>query len=301
MRFWQRVIILASSCLLLLASLAACQKKPAVDEQDDRLKVVTSFYVLADLAQKIGGEHISVINLVPPGAEPHDWEPETSDLVLLERADLLIYNGLGLEHWLDKVSTALTNEDLVLLEASAGIEPLMTSQMPDPHVWLDPNNVRQMLLTIRDGLAELLPQAADDFAAAWVSYDLELLDLDQYSTQAFTGLARQEIIVAHEAFGYLARAYGLEQIAIEGLASEAEPDPARLAEIVDLARLYQAKVIFYEDLASPKVAETVAREIGARTAVLNPLEGITAGQLQAGEDYFSLMRQNLAVLVDALK
>ncbi len=301
MRLWQKIIILVLTAGICLAGLAACQKPALESSPNDKLKVVTSFYVLADFAQKIGAEHVEVINLVPPGAEPHDWEPQTSDLVLLESADLLIYNGAGLEHWLDKVVTSLDNQALALVEASQGIELLATSQMEDPHVWLDPNNVRQMLATIAAALADQAPAYAADFAAAYSKYEKMLTELDQEYRQSLAELERREIIVAHEAFGYLARAYGLEQIAIEGLASESEPDPARMAEIVELARQYDVRVIFYEDLTSPKIAETIAREVGARTDVLNPLEGLTAAQIARGEDYFSVMRQNLVALLDALQ
>jgi zinc transport system substrate-binding protein len=298
---WRKIVLFALSGILLLTGLVACQGRPSDTGGNGKLKVVTSFYVLADFAQKIGADHVEVINLVPPGAEPHDWEPETADLILLETADLLIYNGVGLEHWLDKVAASLTNQDLVLVEASKGIELLSTSQMEDPHVWLDPNNVHQMLATIRDALSDQEPAYAADFAAAYANYEKELIELDREFRQGLADLARREIIVAHEAFGYLAQAYDLKQIAIEGLASESEPDPARMAEIVDLARQYDVRVIFYEDLTSPKIAETIAREIGARTDVLNPLEGLTAEQIKAGEDYFSVMRQNLVALLDALE
>ena len=302
---------------LLVLPLASCTATGETEAADGRLRVVTSFYVLYDLTQKIGGEQVVVTNLVPPGTEPHDWEPGTADLQLLENADLLIFNGAGMEHWLDKVLDALSNKDLLLVETTEDMDLLRADhahdeteaeethkdndpEPVDPHVWLDPQNALYQLERIRTALAVADPDHADDYNRAYDQYSDELAALDREFRQGLAGLPRRDIIVAHEAFGYLTHAYGLNQVGIEGLLSESEPDPARMAEIVDFARQYDVQVIFFETLASSKVAETIAREIGARTAVLNPLEGLTEEQLEAGEDYFSVMRQNLAALIDAL-
>lgn len=310
--------------LLLLMTASACKPIAEPDQGDERLQIVTSFYVLYDFASRIGGDHVVVTNLVPPGAEPHHWEPDASDLVRLEKADLLIFNGAGMEHWVEKVTSSLTNKDLVMVETTKGLSLLaaghsydhdddaleeenhdeeedeeMTGQF-DPHVWLDPVKARHQLNMIRDALIAARPEYAADFRAAADLAAAELTALDDAYREALRDLTRREIIVAHEAFAYLTEAYGLQQIGIEGLASETEPDPARMAEIITFAQEHDVKVIFFEELASPKVAETIAREIGARTAVLNPLEGLTAEQISAGEDYFSIMRQNLEALVGAL-
>lgn len=302
---------------LLVLPLASCTAAGETAEADGRLRVVTSFYVLYDLTQKIGGEQVIVTNLVPPGTEPHDWEPGTADLQLLENADLLIFNGAGMEHWLDKVLDALSNKDLLLVETTEDMDLLQADhahdgteaeethgesdpEADDPHVWLDPQNALHQLERIRTALTVTDPAHADEFNQAYEQYSAELAALDREFRQGLAGLPRRDIIVAHEAFGYLTHAYGLNQVGIEGLLSESEPDPARMAEIVEFAREHDVQVIFFETLASSKVAETIAREIGARTAVLNPLEGLTEEQLEAGEDYFTVMRQNLAALIDAL-
>ena len=302
--------------LLLLAGLSgllpACSLAAGQPAEPGKLQIYTSFYVLYDLTVKIGGEHVAVYNLVPPGAEPHDWEPEAADLVRLEQADLLVYNGAGMEHWVDKVVGSLDNTDLVLVETTSGLALLEaghdqdsqdhaeTGGRYDPHVWLDPQNALHQLGVIRDALVKADPEHAADYAAASTAPAARLEQLDRAYRDALGQVTRREIVVAHEAFGYLARAYQLEQVGIEGLSAESEPDPARMAEIVDYARLHDVQVIFFEELASPKVAETIAREIGARTAVLNPLEGLAGEQIEAGEDYFSVMEQNLRSLVDAL-
>lgn len=323
MRFVKSVLSAFTILILAIAPMTACEQVVQTKEPDDRLQIVTSFYVLYDLTGKIGGDHVVVTNLVPPGTEPHDWEPEAADIIRLEQADMLIFNGAGMEHWLDKVITALANQDLILVKTTEGMTLLTGSHTHDdeeheededheadedhdddgqfdPHVWLDPQNALHQLGLIRDALITAAPQHADDFNQAYDKYSAELIALDLAFREGLADLPRREIIVAHEAFGYMAHAYDLQQVGIEGLSSESEPDPARMAEIVDFARLHDVQVIFFEELASPKVAEAIAREIGARTAVLNPLEGLTEAQIQAGEDYFSVMRQNLAALIDAL-
>jgi zinc transport system substrate-binding protein len=324
MRFVKTIFLLFASLILAIMPLAACEQMKKTQEPDDRLQIVTSFYVLYDLTGKIGGDHVVVTNLVPPGAEPHDWEPEAADLVRLEQADMLIFNGAGMEHWLDKVIAALSNQDLILVQTTDGMTLLTADHAHDhehededededehedeldgdgqfdPHVWLDPRNALHQLGLIHAALVAAAPEYADDFNQAYDRYAAELVALDLEFRQGLADLPKREIIVAHEAFGYMAHAYDLHQVGIEGLSSESEPDPARMAEIVDFARQHDVQVIFFEELASPKVAEAIAREVGARTAVLNPLEGLTQEQILAGEDYFSVMRQNLAALIDAL-
>ncbi|MDW7658928.1 MAG: metal ABC transporter substrate-binding protein [Bacillota bacterium] len=317
MRFVKAFLLVFAILILTIPPLTACSQAAQPQETDDRMQIVTSFYVLYDLAGKIGGEHVVVTNLVPPGTEPHDWEPGAADLIRLEQADMLIFNGAGMEHWLDKVITALSNQDLILVQTTDGMTLLSADSAHDeegfgeeedhdsdgqfdPHVWLDPLNALHQLDLICAALVAADPEHADDYNQAYEQYSAELIALDLAFRQGLAELPRREIIVAHEAFGYMAQAYDLHQVGIEGLSSESEPDPARMAEIVDFARQHDVQVIFFEELASPKVAEAIAREIGARTAVLNPLEGLTKEQIVTGEDYFSVMRQNLDALIDAL-
>ena len=293
---------------------------------NDKLEVYTSFYPLYDFAVKIGGDKVKVINLVPAGTEPHDWEPATTDILSLEKADMLIYNGAGMEHWVDQVSASLENENLILLEASNGITLLEGGEHEDehagedehteedeegnetaahegfdPHVWLSIRNGKKEMENIKDAFVIADPDNKDYYEANFVKYAAEFDALDQKFSQELSGLTNKDLIVAHQAFAYLCADYDLNQVAIEGLAADSEPDAKRMAEIIDFARDKEIKTIFFEELVSPKVAETIAAEIGAQTAVLNPLEGLTQEQLNAGEDYLSIMEKNLNALVSALK
>ncbi len=276
-----------------------------------QLSVYTSFYPMYDFAVKIGGDRVTVSNLVPAGTEPHDWEPTATDIVHLEAADIFIYNGAGMENWIQDVLDTIENQDLIAVEASKGIDLLAGAEaegeaagsgvLYDPHVWLNPLYARQEMEQIKQAFSQADPEHRDYYEANYEHYAAELAKLDQEYKDTLSPLANKDIIVAHQAFGYLCSAYGLNQIPIEGLSADSEPDPARMADIIDFAKERRIKVIFFEELVSPKVAETIADAIGAKTEVLNPLEGLNDEQKASGADYFSVMRQNLRTLKEGLQ
>ncbi|MDD4296473.1 MAG: metal ABC transporter substrate-binding protein [Ruminiclostridium sp.] len=170
----------------------------------------------------------------------------------------------------------------------------------DPHVWLNPLNAKKQMEAIKDGLVKVDPSNSRFYQDNYDFYAKKLDDLDKAYKEAVNEFARKEIVVSHEAFGYLCNAYGLTQIAIEGISSESEPTPAKMAQIINFVKENDVKVIFFEELASPKVAEAIARETGAKTDLLNPLEGLSEENSKAGKDYFSVMEENLEALKRAL-
>lgn len=282
-----------------------------------QMTVYTSFYPMYDFASKIGGDKIVLHNMVPSDSEPHTWEPSPSDITALENADVFIYNGAGMEHWVEDVLASLQNKDLVVVDSSANITLLPgghshddedededehgEEESFDPHVWLGIREAKQQLLAIKDALSQADPANKDYYEANYVKYAAEFDALDQEYTDTLSALPNKEIVVSHQAFGYLCAAYGLTQVAVEGLSPDSEPEPAKMAEIIDFVKEHNVRVIFFEELASPKVAETIAKETGATTAVLNTVEGLTDEQAAAGEDYLSIMRENLAQLKEALQ
>ena len=171
----------------------------------------------------------------------------------------------------------------------------------DPHVWLDPENAKTEMETIKDALAEADPANAQTYQANFDKYAAELDALDKEYSDTLSPLPNRTIVVAHEAFGYLCDAYGLTQVGIEGLSPDSEPDPGRMAEVIDFVREHSISTIFFEELVSPKVAEAIASETGAQAKMLSPLEGLSDEQAAAGADYFSVMHDNLAALMEALK
>lgn len=281
--------------LILLTSLgaASCGGGGGASTPEQTISVVTAFYPLAYAAEEIGGPKVDITNLTPPGTEPHDVELSARDAERVRSADVVLYLGSGfqpaLEEALDgSLGTAVDLlEGLQLREGGDDDQDLEV----DPHVWLDPLRYAEMSDRIGRALGRL--EDAASFRARLESLDEEYeADLD--------GCKRGEIVTSHAAFGYLAERYGLEQIAITGLVPEAEPTPRELEGVIEDVRAHGATTVFFETLVSPRLAETVARETGASTAVLNPLEGLTEDELGRGEDYFSLMRVNLQTIRQAL-
>lgn len=305
-----KVILLAAAASAVL--LSGCgQKKEANDS--GKLNVMASFYPMYDFAVKIGGDRVNVKNMVPAGTEPHDWEPATKDITGLEKADVFVYSGAGIEHWVEDVLKSLKNSNLTVTEASSGISLLKEEEHEDaqsedhehgefdPHVWLSPLNAKKEMENIKDAFVKADPANEAYYQANYDIYASKFDELDKKYKDTLSPLPNKSVVVAHEAFGYLCNAYGLTQMGIEGLTPDSEPDPARMAEVIDFVKDNKVKTIFFEDLVSPKVAETIAKETGAKTEVLNPLEGLTDEQLKNGDDYFSVMEKNLTVLKEALE
>ncbi|MDO5099978.1 MAG: metal ABC transporter substrate-binding protein [Eubacteriales bacterium] len=278
------------------------------DKGSEKLRVYSSFYVMTDFVEKIGGEKVDVKTLVPAGVEPHDWEPEATDMAALEKADVLVYNGAGMEHWVEKVTAALSNTDLTLVEASAGVTLLAGEHHhhedehhdhdhcdTDPHVWLDPKNAKKELENIKDGLIKADAANKEYYEANYKEWAEKFDALDQKFSTELAAFKGSSIVTAHEAFGYLCHAYGLEQVGIEGLSPDSEPDPQRMQEVIEFVKEHKVSTIFFEELVSPKVAESIAAETGAKTAMLNPIESAP----EKG-DYVSVMEENLAALKAAL-
>jgi len=249
-------------------------------------KVVAAFYPLAFAAKEIGDGNVDVINLTPAGAEPHDLEVSPHDVADVRTADLVLLLGHGFQPQLEDAAGG--GKKVLRLLDTPGLNRFPNG---DPHVWLDP--LRYALIVKRIGTALHASAQAERLVARLRALDLEY-------RRGLAHCARREIVTSHEAFAYLGQRYGLRQIAITGLSPEAEPAPQDLRNVVELVRRTHATTIFFETLVSPRIAETVARETGAKTAVLNPIEGLKPGEEQRGEDYFSIMRSNLAHLRAAL-
>ena len=272
--------------LTLLVAIAGCGGAGSSDRT-----VVASFYPLAFAAQQIGVAGADVRNLTPPGVEPHDLELSGSDVTTIADAGLVLYFGEGFQPALEDAIDSTSAEGLDLLDAVATRVGAEEEHGVDPHVWLDP--IRYAAIAERIGEELDRRPEAERFAERLRALDREFHD-------GLSDCDRNEFVTSHAAFSYLAERYGLKQVSITGIAPEAEPTPRDLEAVVRQVRSIGATTVFFESLVSPRLAETVAREVGATTAVLNPLEGLTEEQTAAGEDYFSVMRDNLAALKEAL-
>ena len=271
----------------------------------DRIKISASFYPLYFLAQEIGGEYADAAQITPAGAEPHDYEPTAQDRARMEQSALLILNGAGLEAWEDAIRETHDPERTHIVIAGEGLASRRMSEesktIVDPHLWLDPLLTKQMADKVLLGFIAVDPAREPYYR---LRADALAARLDALDAEYRTGLApcrEKNIITAHAAFGYLAAEYGLVQAPIAGLSPDEEPSARRMAEITQFAKARGIRHVFFERFASPRIAETLAREIGAQTLALNPLEGMSREELAQGRNYFTEMRANLANLKTALE
>ncbi|QAY66266.1 metal ABC transporter solute-binding protein, Zn/Mn family [Paenibacillus protaetiae] len=309
--------VIAAAVMFLM--LSACGVRPSEQLDESKTNVVTTFYPLYYLASQIGGDDVHVINLVPAGVEPHDWTPKSRDIEIASEADLFLYNGAGLENWVDhflkglssdsKVKTAAMSEGIALLEGSGEEEDEHghahdegeNGSHTDPHTWVSPKSMLIMANHLKNKLIAVDPSHQEDYEANYAKLKQKLEELDARYTSELATVSRKDIVVSHQAFGYLARDYGLKQVAIMGLSPDAEPRSQDIMRIIHFVKDNRIKYIFSEELISPEIAKMLASEAHVGMLVLNPLEGLTPKQEKQGQDFISIMYKNLDQLMLALK
>ncbi len=275
-------------CAVLL--FAGCAPQRAAT--DGRLTVYTSFYAMEDFAKTVGGDLITLTNLVPAGTEAHDWEPGPRDLAGLEQADVFLYNSDDMEHWVDSLEDQLEKKEILVVETADGLE----DDADDPHVWLNPANALIQMQRICDAFCEKDSANADTYRQNLEEAAEKIRTLDEKYRSALAGVSHRELVVTHGAYGYLASAYGLSQLAIEGMQGTSDPSPAQMAKMIEEIKEKGIGCIFYEADGESKIAESIAKECSIMTAPLNPFEGDAKGR-----DYFSVMEENLEYLEQGLK
>lgn len=275
-----------------------------------QLKVTASFYPFQYVAEQVGKDLVSVTNLTQPGAEPHDLELSPKQVAELGESDLLVFQK-GFQPAVDAAVQTVTPKRTVDAASFLELKPADHEEDEhadeheedgdehdhgalDPHTWLDPTNMVTIAEHVRDALTEAMPAAKDAFASNASTLVAELKELDGDFRTGLTSCTREVFITSHEAFGYLARRYGLEQIGIRGVEPDTEPTAARIAEVQKIAKANKVTTIFFETLVSPAVAESIAGDLGLATDVLDPLEGLT--DQSRGSDYLEVMRSNLSAL-----
>ncbi len=326
MRVVQRIILLVAALMAVLFIMTSCTAQhvgqpaaPNADNQnaknaEEKLLVYTSFYPIYDFTSQIGGHRIEPVALIEGGNEPHTWEPDAVDFVGLEKADIFIYNGAGMEPWADKVLAALENQSLMVVDTSNGIDLIAAGhhhhgdedghhedehthehESYDPHIWLSLRNAKQQCETIKQVLSQADPEYADYYQQNYDRYAAQLDELDAEYEQTLQSITNRNLVVSHEAFAYLCRDYGLTQMAVEGLTPDSEPDAARMVEIIKFCKENHVTTIFFEELASQKVADAIAKAAGVEVGML------TTEQSTNREGYLAFMRTNLQVLAEGLK
>ncbi len=267
-------------------------------------RVVCSLFPLHEFARAVAGDRAGVSLLLPPGVEPHAWEPRASDLVAIEKADLFLCVSGELEPWARDIVQGVRGKGLKVIEASEGFKaPGDPGAEPrDPHVWLDLGFDQGIVQRIAGALTAIDPDGGARYRANAAAYNRKLQELDARYRQGLAQCRHRRLILGgHSAFSYLARRYGLQEIPLYGVSADAEPTPKKLAEVVEAARAQKVKYVFLETLISPKIGEVVAREVGAETLLLNPGANLTTGQFEAGVTFLSILEGNLVSLRKGLE
>lgn len=324
--------LLSFFLLSVVALVAACSgedtdTKPTTNKEGDTLSIYTTVYPLQYFAERIGGEHVDVSSIYPPGANEHTFEPTQKDMMALADADLFFYIGLGLEGFVEKAKTTLANEQVKLVSTADNVSEEMLhistghvhakgdghdhegeesheesgAHEHDSHVWLSPIISKDLAAVIKDELVAAMPEHEEVFTE---NYDVLATELDGLHAD-FEAMAedasKKTFFVSHAAFGYIAGHYGLQQVPVAGLNSQSEPSQKELMKIVDLAKEEEIKYIFFEQNVSSNLTEVIQKEVGAETMTLHNLSVLTPEDVANGETYFTLMEKNIEALKTALQ
>ncbi|WP_393966140.1 metal ABC transporter solute-binding protein, Zn/Mn family [Exiguobacterium sp. S22-S28] len=326
-------LTVAFASATFLAACGSADSGSNQDAADQKLNVYTSTFATAAIAKEIGGADVDVKMIVPPGADPHSYEPTSKQLTEIAQGDLFLLTGTTLEPYSEKIKASLKGNDVRFIETSKGIDLLEASATVhvhgesdahdeehahedehtedehaeeghdhgkyDPHVWLDPNNAKLMAQSISTALAKEVPDKKATFEKKLAEFNTQADELDQNLQQAVADGSKKELLVTHAAYGYLAERYGFSQLPIAGISPSDEPSQKQLAALVKEAKLHDLKYIAFEETVSPKVARVIQQEIGAEAITIHNLESVTKEQQDAS--YFDLMNENVTTLKKALQ
>lgn len=299
--------------------LAACGGTNQKDSKKNELTIVTTFYPMYEFTKEVVGNEGNVKLLIPSGTEPHDFEPSAKQQAEIADADVFVYNSPDMEFFVDSLKDSVDTNKTLMIEAAKGIDRLKSAEEDhdhdheheeasseshsheyDPHIWLDPVLAIKEVKTIASELGKKYPDKKSTFDKNADAYIKKLENLNQKYTDALKDAKNRTFVTQHAAFAYLANQYDLHQQAIAGVTPDQEPTPSRLAELKDFVNKNKIKVIYFEENASSKVAETLSKETGVKLEVLNPLESLTSEQIKAGENYISVMEENLKALKESI-
>ena len=302
------LLVLCFSILVLSGCTPSGEKTTVTTA--DKMVVATTFYPLYDLTQKIAGPDAEVYTLVPMNTEPHDFEPTPKEIARVHKASLYVALGASFAEFEEELIETLPSSVSVVI-ASKNVPLLIAEEednfeqeekeeehgLYDPHIWLSPKNAQIMAKNIKDVLVQKDPIRAATYEKNADDLLFNLAILDEEFRQQLSECRRDVILVNHNAFSYLAEEYGFRTVSVSGLEPEVEPSPGQIKALIDAANEHGIRYLFAEELVDSRVANTIAREVGAQVLVLSPVEGITDDD----QDYFSLMRQNLNNLKRALE
>lgn len=293
--------IIVPLCMMIFLSSCVNKKAPENnnDQAEKKIFVVSSFNAMTEFAMAIGGDKIDITTIVPSGIEAHDFEPKAKDMKNMSKADLFIYNGLEMEHWAQDILKSVDNKNLVVVEASKGADLIKSSKEEskehgqfDPHVWLSLKEAKIEANNIKEALVNIDSSNKEYYEENYKRFEKELDTLKDEYQNKIQPLKNKTFVTGHAAFAYLCRDFGLQQYSVEDVFAEGEPTPQKIKELVEIGKKVNLKTVFMEENASPKVSETLAREIGAKADTINTLE--------SEGNYIETMRENLQKIYDSL-
>jgi len=299
--------ILASAALLVIVVAGiffAVKQSSTTNNDNNTLQVVASYYPLYDFVKNVGKDKVNITNVTPAGSEPHDYEPSAKALADAQKAPVFVYNGGHMEPWTDgflhdyKNTAVKASDGINLLSAEAEDDPAETVQ--DPHFWLDPVLAQKIVDNIQAGLSRADPTNKEFYTKNADSYKAQLAALDATYRNGLNQCSLTTVVSSHDAFSYLGKRYNLDIVSIAGLSPEEEPSAAKLAELSQLIKDKGIHYVFFESLVSPRLADTIATETGAKTLVFDPIEGLTDADQKEGKNYISIQQENLDNLRTAL-
>ena len=295
--------VLFTLCLAAILSLTACGSRSSDASASGKVKVSVTFNALYEFAKAVGGDKVEISTIIPAGTEPHDFEPKAQDLVGLSEAQVFIYNGLGMELWAQDAVTAAGNGDLIVTDASDGVEAIENTdggesaehRQYDPHIWLSLKCAEIEVANIKDALIKADPANKDYYEKNCADYIAQLESLYNEYAEKFGAVTKKSFVTGHAAFGYLCRDFGLVQKSVEDVFAEGEPSAQQLTELVKYCRQAGVTTIFAEEMASPEVSETLASEVGARVEAIYTIESA-----EDDMSYLERMEQNLSEIYSSM-
>ena len=298
---YKRLVVLLI-IIILLVSLISCAKKGGESVQIKKLKVITTLFPLYDMAKSIGSDKAEVSLLLPPGVEAHSFEPKPSDVVKINRADVFVYTGKFMEPWAEEIIKCAVNKDLIVVDASRGTkmipgvfhdadEPIGS---PDPHIWLDFDNAKIMVKNIMQAFQLKDGDNKNFYEQKTVDYSNKLTELDNMYKTTLGACKNKKIVYGvHYAFGYMVKRYGLKYLAAQGGSPNAEPTANDLIKLVKQIKRDKIRYIFYEELTSPRIAETIAGETKVKMLLLSAAHNLSRDQFEQGFSFFDILKKDL--------
>jgi len=308
-----RAAIIAIALIIPLSTIAIWNSSQSMEfsetmVENKKIVIFASFYPLYEFTKEVGQDKVDVSFLVPPGIEPHEWEPSIKDIQIMQKSDLIIINGIGFENWVDGIHKI--NPNLTVVDTSYGITPIKANPesnleiftdkynefRTDPHIWLNPIMVRIQIQNIANSLIKLDPENANYYQKNADSYKLKLEFLDKKIRNDLSKCNKKDFFSFHNAFSYFALEYGLSQhTVLKSIDPLEDPSPKDIQEVVDLTKTLETNVIFTEEFINQKLSQVIADETGSKLLVLSPLEFADENRT-----YLERMEQNLANLKEAL-